>query len=274
MASADLDMRLNLWRDGVSMHSLDLTSASAKARAIQHVRKLGFLSDGRLAVALADRLLMVDPESGEPLWAYHPKAMWGFLIQGAADFVIRPDDRLVVGFDNGCLSLWNSDGWCERRRLLSQGPRMLAPLSDGRFLGSDGTVAKVYSVDLEPGRQIFDGPRVYALASTPDASRVAVHGREDLWILDPEGEAEAVRAPIPPGLPVVEGVPGGFVVATERGICFVALDGSVSNEFEVATARTTALHFAPHSMELSIGRRDGSVQKSDAGWLNEMPALR
>ncbi len=263
-AEANASMALTLMDGRDRRWTIDLSSESQKASAVQRVRRLVFDPSGRVLVAaLSDRLAAYDVESGAEIWSFSPPNLFSFLVQGPSDVAFLNDGQLLVPFDEGSLNLWNLGGWSERRRRMSIAPRMVAMLSDkSGFVGSDGSQTWVWDLPGFGRRFRLTYERVYALAALPHRPVVAVRTLDQLQIVDVGTRQTLATVDVSPGLPLVAASPSDeiFAVGGEFGAVLYDLNGNeLATANTVAGARLTSLAFDVTGMTLALGGIDGEV---------------
>lgn len=263
-AEANASMALTLMGGSDRRWTIDLSSDSQKASAVQRVRRLVFDPSGRVLVAaLSDRLAAYDVETGAEIWSFSPPNLFSFLVQGPSDVAFLSEGQLLVPFDEGSLNLWNLGGWSERRRRMSIAPRMVAMLSDkSGFVGSDGSQTWVWDLPGFGRRFRLTYERVYALAGLPRRPIVAVRTLDQLQIVDVGTRQTMATVDVSPGLPLIAASPSDevFAVGGEFGAVLYDLKGNELATANTATgARLTALTFDTTGTTLALGGIDGEV---------------
>jgi hypothetical protein len=262
-------MACEVWRGKQVETWFDLRSREVKAKSLQRIRNLFFSPNGRtLYAVVGERLVALDPLSGELRWAYTPPRTWAFLVSSPNDAALSDQGWIVVSTDNGMISVLDGDSG---QRLYhwkdDEAPRTLF-VRENRLIGTDSFRLLVW--DIIARRRTLTAPlpaRSLAMQLASLDPLAAVRSLEAVYLLELETGKTVAKIPVGMGLPRIQFQPKKrrLAIAERNAVALVDYRGRFLERFEVEGAQALCLTFTPNGRHLLVGCSDRSIRQFELG---------
>lgn len=266
VATSDVDMLVEVWEDDRPARWFDLRSADAKAKNLQRVRALTFAADGsgRLFAAAGERVLCLDPATGDILWQYTAPRTWAFLVTTPHDLAVVPDGRVAASFDSGLMVVFSADGRVIDRWRDDEAPRTLRFLDWFHLIGTD--TFRLMTWELGTRRKVLRMPlpgRGFAMQLAPEHPVVALRSLEDVRLLDIAAGTDLARISTRAGLPRIAFHPHDRILAVseKHAVTLFDFEGRELARRDCTDASVLAIAFAADGNSVLVGCSDRTLRR-------------
>lgn len=263
IATSDVDMNVQVERDGEIVFRRNFTSKSEKIRPMDRVRGLAFGKCGTmLYIAAGDRLRAVSTETWREVWSYVAPKSFGFLIISPMCLDIAADGRVIVAFDNGTMKSWTPEGKEVSIVKDNDVPRWLTCARDNAFvMGSDTFSVCRWHIESGEKERIQLRDRAFGFAANSTCRLFAVRTLAEISIWDFERRSQISSIKVDPCMPMLSFHPTKdlLVCGEQNRVRVLTPSGDCLEDFEVEAASVICCGFTMAGQKLLLGCTDARV---------------